>query len=184
MTPPTPQKKAVDPAPAWETAVLESVGRVIEFWGFKRNHGRVWALLYLADEAMSATAIRTRLGLSKGAISMVVRELQSWAVIRRVPAATRSGVAYAAQRDLWLMISTVMQQRECRLIGQVRDDLRTAESLANKDPQLTPAQRKAVARRIRALQRLAQTAEVALGALLRSRRLNLAPLQKILSIVK
>jgi len=33
----------------WETTVLEAVGRMIEFWGFKRNHGRIWSLLFLVD---------------------------------------------------------------------------------------------------------------------------------------
>lgn len=168
--------------PSWETTVLESVGRVIEFWGFKRNHGRVWALLYLGDEPLSAADLEKRLGLSKGAVSIVIRELQSWAVVRRVPVPTRSGVAYVAERDLWLMITTVLGQRELRLVAQVREDLRLAEEAASADAGLSPAQRKAVAERIRRMRLLADTAQVALDTLLTSRRLNLAPLLKILGL--
>ena len=51
----------------WEAMATDAVGQVIEFWGFKRNHGRVWALLYLRDEPLSAAHIEEELALSKGA---------------------------------------------------------------------------------------------------------------------
>ena len=177
-------KADVGGPPPWETTVLESVGRVIKFWGFKRNQGRVWALLYLAEAPLGAIDLEKRLGLSKGAVSIVLRELQDWAVIRRVPVSSRSGVAYVAQRDLWQMISTVLGQRELRLVAQVREDLRTAEAQAARDTRMTPAERKAMAGRIHRLQLLAQAAEVALGTLLRTRRLSLLPFQKILSVAQ
>ena len=41
----------------WRALVFEAVGRVISFWGFKRNHGRLWALLYLTGEPLSAAEI-------------------------------------------------------------------------------------------------------------------------------
>jgi len=160
--------------------VLESVGRVIEYWGFKRNHGRLWALLYILDAPMSATELGRRLGLSKGAVSMVVRELESWSVVRRVPARSRSGVAYVAERDLWLMLETVLRQRESRMVAQVREDLENAEKEAAADKSLPPGERRAVAGRIRALRRFAQAAGVALEAFIASRNLDVRPLTKIL----
>ena len=35
-----------------EAAVSDVVGRLIEFWGFKRNMGRIWAVLYLSPEPL------------------------------------------------------------------------------------------------------------------------------------
>lgn len=172
--------RAAAPAPAWHTLVLEAVGRTIDYWGFKRNHGRLWALLYLDEGALDASAIGRRLGLSKGAVSIVLRELEGWSVVRRVPAANRSGVAYAAERDLWLMIETVLRQREAKLFGQVREDLRRAEREAAVERSLEPAERRRVAARIRTLRRLAEVANAALGVLLRSRRLDLGPLLGII----
>jgi len=177
-----PRSKAKNEPPSWETTILESVGRVIEFWGFKRNHGRLWALLYLADEPMNATELGERLGLSKGAVSMVVRELQSWAVLRRAPTSSSSGVRYEAERNMWLMISTVLEQRERRLVTQVLESLETAEKDVRKDVRMTPKERRAMAGRIKALQKLARTAQIALDALLRSRKLDLGPLGRVLSL--
>ena len=41
----------------WEAMAIDAVGNVIEFWGFKRNQGRVWALLYLRNEALTAAEL-------------------------------------------------------------------------------------------------------------------------------
>ena len=41
-----------------EAAVSDVVGRLIEFWGFKRNMGRIWAVLYLSPEPLSAEDLR------------------------------------------------------------------------------------------------------------------------------
>src|SRR5437870_5171843 len=70
----------------WEALVVDAVGNTIDFWRFKRNHGRVWALLYLRGRALSAAEIQEALGLSKGAVSMVTREIESWGVIHRARA--------------------------------------------------------------------------------------------------
>lgn len=164
--------------------MLQGVGRVIEFWGFKRNHGRVWALLHLHGEPMVSSEIGRRLGLSKGAVSMVTRELESWAVIRPSPAAARGGVAYVAEVDLWKMIETVLQRRELLLVAQVCDDLARAEELVRKDKSLAPGERAALAARIRKLRRFGDGVRAALQAFLRSRQLSIAPLLGILSARK
>src|SRR5207248_3108787 len=41
-----------------EVAVSDVIGRLIEFWGFKRNMGRIWAVLYLSSEPLSAEDLR------------------------------------------------------------------------------------------------------------------------------
>jgi DNA-binding transcriptional regulator GbsR (MarR family) len=67
-----------------EAAVSDVIGRLIEFWGFKRNMGRVWAVLYLSPEPLSAEDLRHALQLSSGAVSMTLSELSRWGVVRRV----------------------------------------------------------------------------------------------------
>jgi HTH-type transcriptional regulator, glycine betaine synthesis regulator len=165
----------------WETLALEGVGRVIEFWGFKRNHGRVWALLYLDGQPLDSAEIGRRLELSKGAVSMVTRELESWAVIRPAAVPGRGGLAYLAEVSLWKMIETVLERRELLLVGQVCDDLTRAEELVQSDRSLAPAERARLAARIRKLRRFGDGMRAALQAFLRSRQLSIAPLLGILA---
>ena len=75
---------------------MDAVGNVIEFWGFKRNQGRVWALLYLRGEPLTAGEIERELELSKGGVSMLLRDLERWGVISAC--ARRARVAGATAR--------------------------------------------------------------------------------------
>ena len=67
-----------------EAVVSDVIGRLMEFWGFKRNMGRVWAVLYLSPDPLSADDLRAALQLSSGAVSMTLSELGRWGVVRRV----------------------------------------------------------------------------------------------------
>jgi HTH-type transcriptional regulator, glycine betaine synthesis regulator len=95
-----------------EAAVSDVVGRLIEFWGFKRNMGRVWTVLYLSPEPLSAEDLRDALQLSSGAVSMTLSELSRWGVVRRVWIQGERKDFYTAEVQLWRMISRVFNERE------------------------------------------------------------------------
>ena len=107
----------------WESLVVEACGSAIEFWGFKRNQGRMWALLYLRESSLSSTELMDELGLSKGAVSMLTRELEGWGVVRRVRDASEKVFRFGAETDLMKMISRVLAQREAALVSRVKADL-------------------------------------------------------------
>ena len=84
LSPSPPPDEDLGELERWESMAIEAVGQVIEFWGFKRNQGRVWALLYLRGESFSAAEVESILRLSKGGVSMLLRDLERWKVISRV----------------------------------------------------------------------------------------------------
>ena len=112
--------------PRWETLAIDAVGNVIEFWGFKHNQGRVWALLYLRGTSMSAPQLEDELGLSKGAVSMLVRDLERWGVVLRIRQPGTGAWHYRAETDLVRMVSRVIQEREGAFITRIRADLEEA----------------------------------------------------------
>jgi DNA-binding transcriptional regulator GbsR (MarR family) len=95
-----------------EAAVSDVIGRLIEFWGFKRNMGRVWTVLYLSPEPLSAEDLRQMLQLSSGAVSMTLSELARWGVVRKVWIQGERKDFYTAEVQLWRMISRVFNERE------------------------------------------------------------------------
>ena len=95
-----------------ERIVSDAVGRLMVLWGFKRNMGRVWTLLYLSDEPLTANVLRERLQLSAGAISMTLNELARWGVVRKVFRQGDRHDYYEAESSLWKMISRVLRERE------------------------------------------------------------------------
>jgi DNA-binding transcriptional regulator GbsR (MarR family) len=160
-----------DGLPRWEALTTDAVGNVIEFWGFKHNQGRVWALLYLRGTAMSATQMEDELGLSKGAVSMLVRDLERWGVVLRIRQPGTGAWHYRAETDLVRMVSRVIQEREGAFIARVRADLEEARRLAAHGG----VGRERLAR-LERIATLALGAERALRVFLRTARLDLSGL--------
>ena len=168
--------KGSESLPAWESMVSDAVGNAIEFWGFKRNMGRVWALLYLRGEPMTAAELQDALELSKGAVSMIVRELEQWEVIRRVRSSGSSSWSFVAETDLMRMVATVIRAREAGIIARVHADLEQAAEKARENGGARPESLDRLGR-IRAL---AVLMEQAVAIFLQTAQLNMAEVASIL----
>lgn len=160
-TPPLP------PLAVWEVKVVEAVGGVIAFWGFKHNHGRIWAVLYLRNTALTAADIQECLGLSKGAVSMLTRDLENMEIIERIIDPHSGTRRYAANTELTSMISSMIKRREAGVIRQARVTLTEAEEDACS--QGAPAD---VIERIRRMRQLADVMEQALMVFLGTTNLD------------
>ena len=154
--------------PRWESIAVEAVGHVIEFWGFKHNQGRVWALLYLRAAAMSATQLEDELGLSKGGVSMLVRDLERWGVVHRVRQPGAGAWHYRSETDLVRMVSRVIEERELAFLSRIRAELAAARRVAAGAPGVGRDR----LQRLERMNALAQAAERALKVFLRTARLD------------
>ncbi len=177
-----PRLAAPDPAPGlprWEALAIDAVGNVIEFWGFKHNQGRVWAVLYLRGTSMTATQLEEELGLSKGAVSMLVRDLERWGVVVRIRQPGTGAWHFRAETDLVRMVSRVIQERESVFISRIHKDLEEAKRLASA----SGVGRDRLAR-LEKLAALASGAERALRMFLRTARVDLSSLLAALGEAK
>lgn len=160
----------------WEALVVDAVGTVIEFWGFKRSHGRLWALLYLRGEALTALELQEALGASKGAISMITRELEQWGVIKRTRSPSDAAWRFDAETNLMRMVRRVIEDREIRVITRAREDLERAERIAQKDKSVKPA----VLTRLSRMRSLATFIERAVRAFLQTSKLDVGSAASLL----
>lgn len=166
-------------AELWESEriVSDAIGRLMVVWGFKRNMGRVWTLLYLADEPRSATVLREQLQLSAGAVSMTLAELARWGVVRKVWRQGDRHDYYEAESSLWKMISRVLRERERAEIVQAieafEDGLAALERHAEsqrREPERAKTQRA----RIQELLELARLGRTMLDALIDHTRVDVS----------
>lgn len=160
--------EAARPAANWEAIAIDAVGNTIEFWGFKRNQGRVWALLYLRDVALTAAEIEKELELSKGGVSMLLRDLERWGVVLRVRSPHDASWRYKAETDLLKMARRVIEEREFSFIARVRADLEAARRLAEDDPSVA----KSKVARLEKMELLADATEKALRLFLKTSKLD------------
>lgn len=166
-----------------EELVSEALGRLIEFWGFKRNMGRLWGVLYLSPDPLDAPSLQARLGLSSGSVSMTLSELQRWRVVRKVHVAGKRRDHFEAERNLWRMISRVFREREMVEILEAIDAMEEAlaylEAKAEAAPEL--AERASFQRaRIASLLRLARLGRDLLRTLIDAGRVDATPLISVL----
>lgn len=153
----------------WFTDAVSVVGEVIGFWGFKENHGRIWAFLYLSPKPVSTSSIRDTLQLSKGATSMLLNELEEWRVILQSTDNARRERTYIANPNFIEMIVRVMERRESDMLDQIVSRL--------NEVQQTASQSSATADQIESIQKMVDLAQmvrqiVSIGQKLQSRNIK------------
>jgi DNA-binding transcriptional regulator GbsR (MarR family) len=115
-----------------ERLVIEGVGRVIDFWGFKQNQGRIWALLYVLDEPQAQKQVQQKLDLSKGATSMLIKELKRWDVIAESRPKHQRPTKFEAADDFLSLIQNVFEEREKAFLQEVNSDFQRASELVQQ----------------------------------------------------
>ena len=175
------EKRALWPS---EAAVSDVVGRLIEFWGFKRNMGRIWAVLYLSPEPLSAEDLRLSLKLSSGAVSMTLNELLRWGVVRKVWVQGERKDFYTAEVQLWRMISRVFNEREkseiVMAIEAFEEALAEVSKLRHSTDPKTRARAELQYERIKQLLELAKLGKRLMDTLLATAKIDAEPLVRFL----
>lgn len=168
----------------WQSEVLisDTIGRLIEFWGFKRNMGRLWAILYLSERPLSAPEMQDRLQLSSGAVSMTLNELTRWGVVKKVWLQGERRDHYAAEGNFWKMISRVFNERErvevLDAIDIMEDAIQFLKDKA-KDPEAR-GRAQFQEERVRELLDLARFGKQLLDALIKDAKVDGSPLMNVL----
>jgi DNA-binding transcriptional regulator GbsR (MarR family) len=99
-----------------DLAVADAVGALMELWGFRRQFGRVWAVLFLSERPLAAPELCDRLHISTGLLSMSLSELRQWGVVRSAPVPGDRKEHFEAETNVWKLVSRVLREREKRAI--------------------------------------------------------------------
>jgi DNA-binding transcriptional regulator GbsR (MarR family) len=163
----------VDPA---VLKVADAVGALIEAWGFRRNMGRAWAVLYLEDHPLTAADLGERLGLSTGAVSMLVNELVQWGIIRKTWVVGERREHFEPETSIWKMISRVFRERELRWIRTAHEQFAEAgrELEAGEDPR-----HQLIASRVAGLTQLAEIGAHLLETMLQGEAIDSLPIKQL-----
>ena len=85
-------------------------------WGINRTVGQIYALLYVSPRALNADDIGEALAFSRSNVSMGLKELQSWNLVRlqHLPGDRRE--YFQAPEDVWQIFRTLAEERRKREI--------------------------------------------------------------------
>lgn len=114
-------------------------------WGVNRSVAQIHALLYLSEAPLTAESIAERLTLARSNVSNSLKELLSWRLIHRVPIMGDRRDHFAAETDVWEIVTRIAAGRKAREIDPAEAALRQCVGAAEQDAATTPVVRQRLA---------------------------------------
>jgi len=111
--------------PLVQTFVLH-FGEMGSRWGVNRTVGQIYALLFVAPQPLNADDIVEALGVSRSNVSMGLKELQAWNLVRLQHKPNDRRDYYSAPEDIWQIVRTLVEERKKREIDPTLSMLREA----------------------------------------------------------
>jgi DNA-binding transcriptional regulator GbsR (MarR family) len=93
-------------------------------------------LLYISAREWNADELRKTLGVSRGNVSMNLRELLNWGVVRKVHRPGDRREYFRAEGDVWVLFRRILRERKRRELDPTLELLsRTVQQLQNAPDQ-------------------------------------------------
>lgn len=104
-------------------------GEMASAWGINRTMAQIHALLYAMEEPLDTDAIMEQLQISRGNANMNLRSLVDWQLVYRTHLTGSRKDYYVAEKDVWRICTRVIQQRQQKEIGPVKETLQDCQTL-------------------------------------------------------
>jgi HTH-type transcriptional regulator, glycine betaine synthesis regulator len=154
MTPPAPPLKennvvahspAAEPSEDLVRRFVEHWGVMARAWGINATMGELFALLYVTGTDWTADGLRERLSISRGNVSMNLRELMAWGVVHKIHRQGERREFYRAETDVWTLFRRILTERKRRELDPTLIVLDQTAREIREDPTLAPIQDRVVA---------------------------------------
>lgn len=109
--------------PLCEAFVLH-FGEMGSRWGINRTVGQIYAVLFIAEKPLCADDIVEQLGVSRSNVSMGLKELQNWNLLRQRPIQGDRREFFTTPDDIYAIVRTLVDERKKREIDPTLTVLR------------------------------------------------------------
>ncbi|MFT4025778.1 MAG: MarR family transcriptional regulator [Novosphingobium sp.] len=110
-------------------------------WGVNRSVAQIHALLYVSERPLTAEEIAETLHLARSNVSNSIKELLGWKLIHRVPVLGDRRDHFAAETDVWEMVTRIAAGRKAREVDPAEAALKACVADAQDDRAISPAVR-------------------------------------------
>ncbi len=115
------------------------LSHISNFWGFSKGMGAIFGVLYLSPNALSLDELVEQVGITKGAVSTNVRQLERLGLVHKKVVMGERKDYYEAETDFWKVVKGILREREKsefdRAIRTVSDSLVIVESAVDLSPE-------------------------------------------------
>lgn len=112
-------------------------GEMGSLWGINRTMAQIHALLFVSEAPLCANDIMEELQISRGNVSMALRELIAWGIVQRVHIKGERREFYSTEKDVWQMFRIIARERKKRevdpTIGVLRDSVAELEEMLDTE---------------------------------------------------
>ena len=115
-------------------SLSDEVGNFIQYWGFKKIHGKVWTHLYLSTEALDAADLMDRLRISKSLVSITLNDLLKYNVILNQGKGPKDTFVYVCNPEVRSVILDVLKNREAQIIKRIDTEFASFKSQTQSAP--------------------------------------------------
>jgi DNA-binding transcriptional regulator GbsR (MarR family) len=115
-----------DQIPSLNREFIAHFGEMGSKWGINRTVGQIYALLYVSPQALNADEIAEALAFSRSNVSMGLKELQAWRLVRLRHQTGDRREYFEAPADVWEIFRVLAEERRRREIEPTLSMLRTA----------------------------------------------------------
>jgi len=105
-------------------AFVRHFGEMGSRWGINRTVGQIYALLYVSGRPLPADEIADALGFSRSNVSMGLKELQSWRLVKLQHLAGDRREHFSTPDDVWQIVRILAEERRRREIDPTLSVLR------------------------------------------------------------
>ena len=113
---------------------VEHWGMMARSWGINATMGELFALLYITGGEWTADALKEWLDVSRGNVSMNLRELMSWGVVHKVHRQGERREFYRAETDVWTLFRRILFERKRRELDPTLVVLERTVALIEGEP--------------------------------------------------
>lgn len=113
---------------------VEHWGVMARSWGINATMGELFALLYITGGDWTAEDLRERLRVSRGNVSMNLRELIGWGVVHKVHRQGERREYYRAELDVWTLFRRILSERKRRELDPTLVVLERSVAMVGDDP--------------------------------------------------
>jgi DNA-binding transcriptional regulator GbsR (MarR family) len=95
-------------------------------WGINRTVGQIYALLFVSQKPLNADDLVEKLLISRSNVSMGLKELEAWRLVKRSHVQGDRREYYSAPEEVWGIFQTLAEERQRREVEPTLSMLRDA----------------------------------------------------------
>jgi len=115
---------------------VEHWGMMARAWGINPTMGELFALLYITGSDWTAEELKDWLRVSRGNVSMNLRELLAWGVVRKLHRPGERRELFHAETEVWTLFRRILKERKRRELDPTLTVLGRIFQLSETQPEM------------------------------------------------